>query len=141
MAGTTIQTYAYTPGTLYLEGHFCGQCGVAFGMEESYVKNLKREKRTFYCPNGHGRVFLGETEEARLKRELKYANDRAAQLAAARDQAEASRRAWKGQATRARKQVLEGACPICGAHVYQLERHVKRQHPNEQVEQAEPTSA
>jgi hypothetical protein len=87
--------------------------------------------RSFYCPNGHGRIFTGETEAQRLKRELKWANDVAASAQARADQAERSRAAWKGQTTKLRNRVTNGQCPFCGKYLVSLDVHIARQHSEE----------
>lgn len=125
-------------GTIQIDPVWCYLCGVPFGMERGYMAERKRNHSlNFYCPNGHGQVYAGETEEKRLKRLLDYQRDRNAQLTAERDQIEASRRAYKGQATKLRNRTLAGECPICGQHLRDLARHMGRQHPDEQPETEE----
>ena len=135
----TTATLTYT-GKLVITSCWCG-------IEHAIPSDLYAwaqldHKRSVYCPLGHSWVFAGETEAARLKRELKWARDEAAARAAERDQAEASRRAWKGQATKLRNRAAAGTCPFCGEHVYQLSRHVSRKHPDEATrpEAEEPTT-
>lgn len=115
----------------------CCACGVVFWMTQQMYDRLLQSHKAFYCPNGHSQSFIAETEAQKYKRLYGQAEDRAAAARAERDQAEASRRAWKGQVTRLRKQVIEGSCPFCGQHLRDLERHVARQHPNEQADSRE----
>ena len=131
MAAVTIKTTYYTPGMLTVDPLSCGSCGVVFGMEHSMWVNRRETGRDFWCPNGC-RISYSESDNKRLTRELKSERDNAARLVAERDQIEASRRAYKASAARARNRALEGNCPMCGKHVYQLERHVKRVHSDEQ---------
>ena len=35
----------------------CGECGVAFCMPTSLYQHRRNDGETFYCPNGHPRVF------------------------------------------------------------------------------------
>lgn len=130
-------SYAY-PTTLTLDVEYCYKCGVAFGLEREFRNQHLRHPSdnawSFYCPNGHGQVYTSETEEARLKRELKAARDSLAAANAERDQIEASRRAFKGQATRLRNRTIAGQCPICGQSLHDLARHIRRVHPDEQPE-------
>lgn len=88
-----------------------------------------RTQTNIYCPLGHSYVIAGEGEAARLERQLANARDRSAQLAAERDQAEASARAYKGVATKARKRAKAGVCPCCNRTFQQLARHMASQHP------------
>jgi uncharacterized protein with PIN domain len=110
----------------------CYECGVVFWMTQHLYDLRLRDHRAFYCPVGHGQHFIGETEVAKYKRLAKDAEDRAAAARAERDQAEAGRRAWKGQTTRLKNQALKGLCPFCGQSIAHLARHVARVHPDEQ---------
>jgi hypothetical protein len=83
-----------------------------------------------YCPLGHSHVPAGESLVEKTRRELEASRDRAAQLAAERDQAEASARAYKGAATRARKRAGAGVCPCCNRTFKQLAQHMKSKHPD-----------
>lgn len=132
MTATAIGT-TWT-GTIAIDAEWCCSCGVPFGMAREYMEKKRRDHSTFHCPNGHAQHYTGETEEARLKRQLKYANDERARITAERDQIEASRRAYKGQATKLRNRALAGECPVCGQHLRDLARHMGRQHPDEKPE-------
>lgn len=117
-------------------------CGIALAIPSRLYKEAQRNHRQdIYCPLGHTFVFAGETEEQKLRRQLGYAQDRAARESARADQIEASRRAYKGQVTRLRKQVLEGDCPFCGQHLRDLQRHVQRKHSDEVAEVPEQALA
>lgn len=109
----------------------CGSCGIPFGVPDSFIAERKDDHRTWYCPNGHSRYYPAESDAEKYQRLYKAAQDDKARLRAERDQVEASRRAWKGQATRARKAVLAGQCPFCGQHLRDIERHVSRMHTDE----------
>jgi hypothetical protein len=89
-----------------------------------------RDQTGIYCPHGHSHVIAGESEVEKTRRELEASRDRAAQLAAERDQAEASARAYKGAATRARKRAGAGVCPCCNRTFKQLAQHMKSKHPD-----------
>lgn len=48
------------------------ECGIAFWIESDIKSMLISTKRSFYCPNGHGQSFVGESAAdkiARLERE------------------------------------------------------------------------
>lgn len=111
-------------------------CGIGVGIPSSLYNEAQRAGTSVYCPVGHSFIYNG-SENERLKRDLKWAKDRVAAETARADQAEASRRAMKGVATKLRKQVLAGQCPFCGQHLRDLERHITRQHADEPAE--EPT--
>ena len=115
----------------------CYRCGVSFAMPHTLRETcLKDHSKSFYCPNGHGQVFSGKTEAQKLREELERTRDRAANLVAQRDQAQASARAQRGVATRARnerdrlkKRVANGVCPCCNRSFSNLTRHMQGQHP------------
>ena len=71
-------------GALFIET--CYRCKTVFAMSEN-VYRLALERRgqvEFFCPNGHGQVYVkGETEEEKLRREV----DRLRQRVAQRDDA------------------------------------------------------
>ena len=85
-----------------------------------------------YCPLGHSYVPAGEPKIKQVERERDRARNRAATRAAERDQAEASARAHKGAATKARKRAAAAVCPVpgCGRSFKQLRRHMESQHPD-----------
>ena len=95
----------------------CYFCGTPFGLEKQYIAARRRDHGTFYCPNGHGQIYTG-TSDADLLAEERRKNSR---LVGQLDQAKAE---LKEKDNRAKA----GDCPLCGKHVYQLERHMKRQH-------------
>jgi len=130
----TTLNYTYSDVLVYVT---CGDCGIPHGLPQDLQAARAADGKFWYCPNGHC-IHYFESEAARLTRQLAYANDQKARLAAERDQAEASRRAWKGQTTRLRKRLLDGECPICGQHLRDVARHVARQHPTEAAEMPEP---
>jgi hypothetical protein len=44
----------------------CGECGVEFCMPEVLLRARKRDGETFYCPNGHPRVFRPTADQERI---------------------------------------------------------------------------
>lgn len=124
--------------TEIIVGHRCGECGILFGMPDDFLTQRKRDGKTFYCPNGHGRHY-SETEAQRLKKQLERAQQNYEYMRnsrdAARDQAdsaERSRRALKGVVTRQRNRAAAGVCPVdgCHRHFQNLQRHIAGQHPD-----------
>lgn len=85
---------------------------------------------SIYCPLGHTYVPSGKGEAQRLRERLESEKNRSARLSAQRDQAEASARAHKGHATRAKKRAAAGMCPCCNRTFKQLTRHLASQHPD-----------
>lgn len=120
-----------------LETLECGNCGTLFAVPEGFLDERRKTGATFYCPNGHGRVFR-ETNEDRLRKQLEHANRTAeiykASATAARDQREAAERsnvALRGHITRHRKRAAAGVCPVpgCKRHFADVQAHIDRKHP------------
>jgi hypothetical protein len=125
-------TYAYSTTLTVIS---CGVCAIPFAIPDDLYTSRRQDGKRFYCPNGHD-IWYAENENKRLQRELKWERDRRAAIAAERDQAEASLRATKGVVTKMRNRAIAGECSFCGAHVYQMARHVARKHPGETAEEA-----
>ncbi len=56
----------------------CCTCGLLFAMTSAFTAECRRqtESKSFYCPNGHGQWYTGESSEAktlRLQKELEAA--------------------------------------------------------------------
>lgn len=111
------------------------------GIRHAIPSELRREQsrahdrggwQGVYCPIGHKHAPAGTSEAERLRERLEREQDRAGRLAAERDQAEASARAYKGAATKARKRAGKGVCPVpgCGRTFQQLGRHMATKHPD-----------
>lgn len=114
-------------GYTKLEVEVC-TCGVLFAAPEHMLDKRREDGKSFYCPNGHSLVY--GSENAKLKAQLQRERDRAGRLAARLDQTEASRRAYKGQATRIKNRVSKGVCPCCNRSFRDLARHMKSKHPD-----------
>lgn len=122
----------------------CGKCGVAFGMTEDFIRERKRDKRTWYCPNGHPRYYPGPTPE---QEQIAAAERAAAAERRARERAEFERdRARtdahgkaillgkaKAKLARVEERVAHGVCPCCNRTFKQLAAHMARKHPDYQA--------
>ncbi len=51
------------------------ECGVNFWISKELKKRLVSSKRTFYCPNGHGMNYQGESDDAKIRR-LQFEKER-----------------------------------------------------------------
>jgi hypothetical protein len=127
----TTATYVYSTTLTVIACH----CGIPFAIPDDLYRSRRNDGKTFYCPQGHAASY-GETENEKLTRQLTWERDRRAAITADRDQTQASLRATKGVVTKLRNRAVAGECSFCGAHVYQLARHVARKHPDEQAEEA-----
>lgn len=114
----------------------CGKCGITFAMpDELREACLRDHSKSWYCPNGHSRVFVGQTTAEKAQ---ERANALARQLASREDDLRCERlshRATKGQLTKVRKRAAHGVCPVpsCQRSFANVERHVASQHPDFQA--------
>jgi hypothetical protein len=45
----------------------CGKCGIDYGVAEARYEELRETGETFYCPNGHPRVFREGPKDKRIR--------------------------------------------------------------------------
>lgn len=139
-------TYAYT-GQLVIHDCIDKGCGMTVGVPQAFDSERRADKRTFYCPNGHGQCYAGETPAQRANRLREDAleawrQERAARLAA-QDQAaaaERSLRTTKGHLTRQRRRAANGVCPCCSRTFPNVADHIAEKHPK-YVEATKPVEA
>lgn len=123
-----------------LIAHTCGECGITWAQPERFTKQKQTDGSTFYCPNGHPRVFR-ETDVEKLRKEMQAQIDRKererAWAAEARDryrqEAEDTKRrlsAAKGQLTKTKNRIAGGVCPCCNRSFADLHRHMSTKHPD-----------
>lgn len=91
--------------TLSSEYEFCScsECGMPYGVPQSWIAEKTKDHRTFYCPNGHQQIYAEEKDEPDLDEMLyKKANLHLEQ----RLEHEINRnRALKGQITKLRNKL------------------------------------
>lgn len=116
----------------------CCNCGIVFGMSESFKELKLKNGESFYCPNGHGQHYTNkETKEEKLIAEVKrlkesrdfYENENRKN----RDRYELQRRktaSQKGQRTKMMNRIKAGLCPCCNRTFSNLQEHMQNQHPD-----------
>jgi hypothetical protein len=116
--------------------HHCGECGVAFAMADSFMNRRIEDKKTWYCPNGHARVFKGESEVDQLKKQLQHKQQTLnqyiqsnASLHTQLTRQKNSNRALKAAKTKIMNRVKNGVCPCCNRSFKNLQLHFKSVHP------------
>jgi hypothetical protein len=131
----TTMTYA---GELVVLDCWCGIThAVPNSLREHQLRQFNAGEKPLgiYCPLGHSHVPAGESESAKLKRQLAFERDMRASITAERDQAAASLRTTKGVVTKLRKRAVAGVCPFgCRRHFADLSAHVISKHPGEKFE-------
>lgn len=118
-----------------MEDRVCGVCGIAWSAPKEFMDECRKlgDRKTFYCPNGHPRVF-SESDADKVRREL----NRAHQLLAQRDdEILAERKRVKAEQKKVKKltaRASAGVCPYCNRTVSQMARHMKTKHPSFQID-------
>lgn len=120
--------------TAYDELH-CSGCGCWFAMPPGYLDNRRKDKKTFWCPNGH-ELSYKESEADKLRRERDRLKQDAARLEDEKREALATasaqfERARKAEAAnkRLKKRSSAGTCPCCSRTFANMAEHMKHQHP------------
>lgn len=106
----------------------CPECGTFFGVPYRFLQERRKDKRLFYCPNGHSMSYK-ESESDKLRRERDLLKQREAML---QDEIAAEReRAAKAEAAnkRLKKRASAGTCPCCQRTFSNMATHMKRHHP------------
>lgn len=118
----------------------CPRCKAVHAFERAVYNVAKQQGHngSIKCPHGHSWHYpFGETEADKLRRErdaLKQDQarlfDRLREQREAKEAADRSARAYKGQATKLRKRAKAGVCPCCNRTFDNLHRHMKTKHPH-----------
>ncbi|CPV56456.1 hypothetical protein [Mycobacteroides abscessus] len=104
-------------------------CGVPYALNDEFVRQRRKDHKSWHCPNGHSQYYpqKNETEEAKaraamLERQLaNWEEDLRA--------AKAAHAVTKGKLTKTRNRVAKGVCPCCNRSFANLQRHMAGQHP------------
>lgn len=119
----------------------CINCGMAFGVPANVIAQRRRDHQSFYCPAGHSQVYLDETREEALKRQLQEAEakhtremqtERNRRLRAEEDAMNLakSNSAIRGQVTKLKNRAAAGVCAFCNRTFQNVARHVQSKHPH-----------
>ena len=108
----------------------CGTCGISFAVPDWWFKSRENDHAIFYCPNGHQAYFPGESEEERLRRQLRYAEQSKEAAYRREERLGYQLRAQKGVATRIKNRIARGVCPCCNRQFADLARHMTSKHPD-----------
>lgn len=114
----------------------CAGCGAPFGVQSHYLKMLRANGETFYCPKGCYNVYRTSTadkleaELASVKRDLEYQQEQNRRNRQDAEHFKKSRDAYKGQVTKIKRRVVNGVCPCCNRTFQNLREHMQSQHPD-----------
>lgn len=129
-----------------LESHTCGECGIEYAAPAVFWRERRaNHDMPFFCPNGHRRYFVGQTEEQklraerdRLKQQMAFKEDQVRWAEQARIDADRRASAMKGQVTRLKNRAAAGVCPCCNRSFENLKRHMATKHAGFVAEPIEP---
>lgn len=114
----------------------CGECHVNFGMTYEMNQRKLNDGTSWYCPNGHCRVY-SESEIEKLKKEVERIKrneqwEREAKERAFHREKVLTHRmaAHKGVASRLKNRIANGVCPCCKRSFQNLKGHMTIKHPS-----------
>ena len=84
----------------------CPTCGVRHGIPKALMEEARKDQRkSLHCPNGHAYSYLGESEAAKLKRQLELCNQDCQKQGRMKEAARRSLAATQGVVTKLRKKI------------------------------------
>lgn len=113
----------------WFEIEHCCNCGMAFAMTVDFMRRRRDDRKSFYCPAGHGQHYTGPTEAQKLKGELERAQQMRDAAQARAETAERDREQVAKAHKKMRARVMNGVCPCCNRTFQNLLRHMKSEHP------------
>lgn len=122
--------FAQIKVAVQLEDHVCGNCGIPYAAPDYFWRERQKDGQSFYCPNGHSRVF-SETEAQKLQKEVVRLKGEVEWQRGRVSAKEKELVAQKGLTTKAKKKlarVENGVCPECNRTFANVARHMQTQH-------------
>jgi len=108
----------------------CCNCGVPFAMTEDFRRRRLNDRKSFYCPKGHGQSYTGKTEVQKLKDQLSLKQDQlnvqTGRAMILENQLDDIAKTYK----RVRERIKNGVCPCCNRTFENLLNHMKSEHPD-----------
>lgn len=125
MGTPALQLTGYT-------GIACYRCHFMFYMSDDFHAARRKDRLSFWCPNGHEQYFPGPTpDEQRIKALERTLADQQALVSAHRSRATGANIST-GKAKAAHRRLLArveaGVCPHCQRTFRQLAAHIVTQH-------------
>ena len=130
------------PVTVEMELHDCPSCGFIYSCTVAFFDRRRADGQSWSIPCGHTASYH-ETEATKAQKKAEklaaeladakaWSERQAVWLRNAREETKAKERqlaAAKGQQTKLKKRIANGVCPCCNRTFSELQRHMKRQHP------------
>jgi NMD protein affecting ribosome stability and mRNA decay len=108
----------------------CGKCGITFNVPEYWRAEKQRTGDSWFCPNGHCRVY-SESDAEKYRKLLEQEKQRHLKTLSRLNEAEAAEQKITKELSRVKKRVHAGVCPCCNRTFQQLARHMKNKHPEQ----------
>ena len=109
----------------------CGACGIAFMVPAHFNNECRENKKTWYCPSGHPRVYrksrAQELEEQLAQEKQKTERERQAAIEARVDAQGARLKADRLEKKLGR--IRRGVCTECNRTFQNIARHMTSKHP------------
>ncbi len=112
--------------TIKLCTETCINCGVTFGVPETFQDKRLQDHKSFYCPNGHGQHYSGKSDVEKVRDELKRKEQELADEVKRRLNAQNE----LDKKNKELKRLHRGVCPCCNRSFSNLQQHMKKQHPD-----------
>lgn len=112
----------------WFETWSCGECGVRQAVSLAAWNGRKSSGKSFYCFNGHSRVFR-ETTEVKLKLALERERQVREAAEARAMTAETNLEQVSKAHRKMRERVMNGVCPCCNRSFGNLRDHMRTEHP------------
>lgn len=97
----------------------CCNCGMEFGMSNTFYEERLADGKTFWCPAGHSQYFTRkERREQELERKL-----------ASKERVIRRMLDQLHDANRRLEDMRKKSCPFCGERYLSLGQHISRAHP------------
>jgi hypothetical protein len=114
-----------------------------FYTTKRFNSERRKDHQRFYCPSGHNNYYPQQSDEEKLKEELAgmqrlkdHYRSEAERERQNRERAQRRASALKGQVTKANNKLKKGICPCCDEQFPDLEKHIKSQHPEFDIDQS-----
>jgi len=107
----------------------CCVCGIVFVVPQEWNATKRRDRTSFYCPNGHSLSYTQNIVEA-LKQQIAGLESSLTFEKARTVNLDRKLKTESAKHARLKKRIAAGVCPCCKRTVRQLVAHMRTQHPD-----------
>lgn len=106
----------------------CCNCGMMFAIPVDLQRKFSEKHTIFYCPNGHGQSYTGETDAERFKRLYLEESAENTRQKRVRLQLENDLLAMAREKKRIERRAKAGVCQECHRTFQNVQRHMVTKH-------------